>query len=67
MDEVFILADPDCPRCKEEPAQLFADEVKSCVRTSRKSAAGLDVGRPFLMEGTRWGNGSQRKWHGLGH
>lgn len=28
MDEVFILADPDCPRCKgRNPAQLFADEV----------------------------------------
>jgi Glycosyl hydrolase family 20, catalytic domain len=30
MDEVFILADPDCPRCKgKNPAQLFADEVKT--------------------------------------
>ncbi len=30
MDEVFILADPDCPRCKgKDPAQLFADEVKT--------------------------------------
>lgn len=29
MDEVFILADPDCPRCKGmDPAQLFAAEVK---------------------------------------
>ncbi|MCO5052641.1 MAG: family 20 glycosylhydrolase [Verrucomicrobiae bacterium] len=28
MDEVFILADPDCPRCQgKDPAQLFADEV----------------------------------------
>jgi hypothetical protein len=29
MDEVFILADPDCPRCKgKSPADLFAGEVK---------------------------------------
>ncbi|MCD6340147.1 MAG: family 20 glycosylhydrolase [Verrucomicrobia bacterium] len=28
MDEVFILADPDCPRCKGmAPAALFAEEV----------------------------------------
>ncbi len=28
MDEVFILADPDCPRCKgKSPAELFALEV----------------------------------------
>lgn len=30
MDEVFILADPDCPRCQgKEPAELFAGEVKT--------------------------------------
>ncbi len=30
MDEVFILADPDCPRCKgKNPAELFANEVKT--------------------------------------
>jgi len=30
MDEVFILADPDCPRCKgKDPAELFAGEVKT--------------------------------------
>jgi hypothetical protein len=30
MDEVFILADPDCPRCRgKNPAQLFAGEVKT--------------------------------------
>jgi len=29
MDEVFILADPDCPRCHgRDPAELFAGEVK---------------------------------------
>ena len=29
MDEVFILADPDCPRCQgRSPAELFAGEVK---------------------------------------
>ncbi len=30
MDEVFILADPDCPRCKgKTPAEVFAGEVKT--------------------------------------
>jgi hypothetical protein len=30
MDEVFILADQDCPRCQgKNPAQLFADEAKT--------------------------------------
>ena len=30
MDEVFILADPDCPRCKgKSPADLFAGEVRT--------------------------------------
>lgn len=28
MDEVFILADPDCPRCRgKKPAEVFAGEV----------------------------------------
>ena len=30
MDEVFILADPDCPRCGgKDPAELFAGEVRT--------------------------------------
>lgn len=30
MDEVFILSDPDCPRCKgRSPAELFAGEVNT--------------------------------------
>lgn len=30
MDEVFILADPACPRCKgRDPAELFAGEVNT--------------------------------------
>jgi hypothetical protein len=30
MDEVFILADKDCPRCHgKDPAKLFAGEVKT--------------------------------------
>lgn len=30
MDEVFILADPGCPRCKgKSPADLFAGEVRT--------------------------------------
>jgi hypothetical protein len=30
LDEVFILADPDCPRCHgKDPGELFAGEVKT--------------------------------------
>lgn len=30
MDEVFLLADPDCPRCRDKsPAELFAGEVRA--------------------------------------
>jgi hypothetical protein len=30
MDEIFILADPDCPRCKGRPAsEVFAGEVRT--------------------------------------
>jgi len=30
MDEVFILADPDCPRCRaRDSAELFAQEVRT--------------------------------------
>ena len=30
MDEVFILADPDCPRCKTKTsAEMFAEEVQT--------------------------------------
>jgi hypothetical protein len=30
LDEVFILADPDCPRCQgRDPAELFAQEVRA--------------------------------------
>ena len=30
LDEVFILADPDCPRCQgKSPADLFAGEVRT--------------------------------------
>ncbi len=30
MDEVFVLADPGCPRCRgKDPAALFAGEVKA--------------------------------------
>jgi hypothetical protein len=30
MDEVFLLADPDCPRCQgKDPAELFAGEVRA--------------------------------------
>jgi hypothetical protein len=30
MDEVFVLADADCPRCKgKDPVELFAREVKN--------------------------------------
>lgn len=52
MDEVFILADPDCPRCKgKDPAGLFAGEVK-CLHAHLKK-----VGCRTWMWGDRFLDG----------
>ena len=49
MDEVFVLADRDCPRCSEKkPADLFAGEVK-LLRNHLKS-----IGCRMWMWGDRF-------------
>lgn len=58
MDEVMILADPDCPRCKGKPtAELFALEVNALHRHL------ASVGRTMWMWGDRFIDG---KVSGLG-
>jgi hypothetical protein len=53
MDEVFILADPDCPRCKaRNKAELFAQEVRAL---HDHLAA---TGREMWMWGDRFLDGS---------
>lgn len=52
MDEVFILADPDCPRCKgRSAAELFAGEVKA-LRAHLK-----EIGCRMWMWGDRFLDG----------
>jgi hypothetical protein len=56
MDEVFILADPDCPRCKgKDPAELFAGEVKT-LHAHLKS-----IGCRLWMWGDRFIDGKTTK------
>ncbi|HLK13871.1 MAG TPA: family 20 glycosylhydrolase [Fimbriimonadaceae bacterium] len=58
MDEVFILADPECPRCKGKPtAELFAGEVNT-LHDHLKSK-----GRQMWMWGDRFLDG---RTNGLG-
>ena len=62
MDEVFILADPDCPRCRgKDPADLFAGEVK-VLRGHLK-----EIGCRTWMWGDRFLDGKATdigKWEG---
>jgi hypothetical protein len=56
MDEVFILADPDCPRCKgKDTADLLAGEVK-LLRDHLKAK-----GRRLWMWGDRFIDGKATK------
>lgn len=56
MDEVFILADPDCPRCRgKDPADLFAGEVKLLDEHLRSK------GRRMWMWGDRFLDGKATK------
>ncbi|MDI6846048.1 MAG: family 20 glycosylhydrolase [Candidatus Saccharicenans sp.] len=49
MDEVFIIADPDCPRCAgKDPAELFAH----AVRTAYEHIV-INRGREMFMWGDR--------------
>jgi len=60
MDEVFILADPDCPRCQGKiPAQLFADEVKILRAHLKKVGCRTWMWGDRLLEGKSTGLG---KW-----
>lgn len=58
MDEVFIIADENCPRCKgRDPAELFAGEVS--VLYEHLNGQGLEVwmwGDRFLND-EFWGRG----------
>ena len=52
MDEVFLIADKDCPRCHgKNPAELFADEVKSLHDHLKRK------GRAIWMWGDRFLDG----------
>jgi len=56
MDEVFILADPNCPRCRgRDPAELFAGEV------TRLHAHLKSTGRRMWMWGDRFIDGKATK------
>ena len=60
MDEVFILADPNCPRCKgKNPAQLFADEVKTLRAHLKKIGSRTWMWGDRFLEGKATGLG---KW-----
>lgn len=60
MDEVFILADPDCPRCKgKNPAQLFADEVQTLHAQLKKTGCRTWMWGDRFLDGKSTGLG---KW-----
>jgi hypothetical protein len=56
MDEVFILADSDCPRCHgKKPAELFAGEVKTLHAHLK------EIGCRMWMWGDRFIDGKSTK------
>ena len=60
MDEVFILADADCPRCKSKsPADLFAGEVKTLHAHLKAKGCRLWVWGDRFLDGKATGIG---KW-----
>lgn len=60
MDEVFILADPDCPRCKgKDPAELFAGEVRALHAHLKAKGRRLWMWGDRLLDGKATGIG---KW-----
>lgn len=62
MDEVFILADEDCPRCRGRlPADLFADEIIAARNHLAKTGKQLWFWGDRLLDGTTTGAG---KWEG---
>jgi len=60
MDEVFILGDPDCPRCKgEDPAVLFAEEVRRIHAHLAKRGVEMWMWSDRFLDGAATGIG---KW-----
>ncbi len=60
MDEVFILADSDCPRCKgRTPAEVFAGEVKVLNAHLRKIGCRMWMWGDRFIDGKATGLG---KW-----
>jgi len=60
MDEVFILADPDCPRCRgKDPAELFAGEVKVLHGHLKKTGCRMWMWGDRFLDGQATGIG---KW-----
>ncbi len=58
MDEVFYLADENCPRCQgKDPAKLFADEVSKINHHLRKKNARLWIWGDRLIDGSSNGIG----------
>jgi len=56
MDEVFILADPDCPRCQgKDPADLFAGEVQTLHAHLRQIGCRLWMWGDRLIDGPAMG------------
>lgn len=62
MDEVFILGDEDCPRCRGRlRAELFAEEVQRVRNHLAKSGKELWIWADRYLDGTTTGLG---KWEG---
>jgi len=59
MDEVFILADPGCPRCRgKDPAGLFAGEVKALHGHLKSIGCRTWMWGDRLIDGTATGIGA---------
>lgn len=62
MDEVFYLADDNCPRCQgKDPAELFAGEVRKISQHLDKRGARLWIWGDRLIDGSTNGIGM---WEG---
>lgn len=62
MDEVFILADPDCPRCRaRNRAELFAQEVRTLHDHLAESHREMWMWGDRLLDGSVTGVG---EWEG---
>lgn len=58
MDEVFYLANDNCPRCKgKDPAELFADELQKIANHLEKKGARLWIWGDRLIDGSETGIG----------